>query len=95
MLLDDFFLYYRWGKILKRMVVYSFFGRMLKQCFAFFVYLSFIFFLLSNIFLVGMYFVMNEIPIILCFISVIGNVCSNGLFRSWFCSIVLVGTREI
>ena len=37
---------------------------------------------------------MDGIPIMLCFISVIWNVCLKGLFRSLFCSIVLVGTRK-
>ena len=59
-----------------------------------FAYLSFIIILLTNILIVGIYFVMNGIPIILCFISVIWNICLNGLFRSLFCSIVLVGTRK-
>ena len=31
---------------------------------------------------------------ILCFISVLWKVCLNGLFKSLFCSIVLVGTRK-
>ena len=31
---------------------------------------------------------------ILCFISVMWKVCLNGLFKSLFCSIVLVGTRK-
>ena len=59
------------------------------------VYLSFILILLSNILIVGMSLVMNGIPMILCFISVMWKVCSNGLFKSLFCFIVLVGTRKI
>ena len=31
---------------------------------------------------------------ILCFISVMWNVCLNGLFKSLFCSTVFVGTRK-
>ena len=50
--------------------------------------------LLSNILRVGKYLVMNGIPMILCFISVMWKVCLNGLFKSLFCSIVLVGTRK-
>ena len=38
---------------------------------------------------------MNGIPIILCFISVIWNICLNRLLRNLFCSIVLVGTRKV
>ena len=58
------------------------------------VYVSFILILLSNILIVGMYLVMNGFPMILCFISVMWKVCLNGLFKSLFCSIVLVGTRN-
>ena len=56
------------------------------------VYLSFKLILLSFVLTVGIYFVMKGIPIILCFISVIRNICLNGFFRSWFRSIVLRGT---
>ena len=65
-----------------------------KTVFCILVSLSFMLILLSNILIVGMYFVMNGIPIILCFLSVIWNVRLNGLFRSLFCSIVPVGTRK-
>ena len=65
-----------------------------KAVFCILVFLSVILVLLSNILIVGTYFVMNGIPITLCLISVIWNVCLNGLFRSLFCSIVLVGTRK-
>ena len=58
------------------------------------VYISFILILLSNLLIVDMYILMNGIPMILCFISVIWKVCLNGLFKSLFCSIVLVGTRN-
>ena len=66
----------------------------IKAVFFILVYLSFILILLSNILIVGMYFVMNGIPITLCFISVIWNICLNGLLRSLFYSIVLMGTRK-
>ena len=56
--------------------------------------LSFILILLSNNLIVCMYLVMNGTPIVLCFISVMWKVCLIGLFRSLFCSIVLVGTRK-
>ena len=56
------------------------------------VYLSFILILLSNILKVGMYFVINGIPMILCFVSVIWNICLNGLLRTLICSFVSVGT---
>ena len=36
----------------------------------------------------------NVIPIILCFISVIWNVCLKNLVKKLFCSIVRVGTRN-
>ena len=42
-----------------------------EAVFCILVYLSFIFILLSNILIVGLYFVMNGSPIILFFISVI------------------------
>ena len=58
------------------------------------VFLSFILILLSIILIVGMYLVMNGIPMIMCFISVMWKVCLKGLFKSLFCSIVLVGTRK-
>ena len=46
--------------------------------------------LLSNILIVDIYLVMNGIPKILCFVSVMWDVCLNGLFKSLFCSVVLV-----
>ena len=46
-----------------------------RAVFCIFVCLSFILILLSNILIVGIYFVMNGIPIKLCFISVIWNIC--------------------
>ena len=41
---------------------------------------------LSSIIIVGIFLVMNGIPMILCFISVLWNVCLNGVFKSliWF-----------
>ena len=54
-----------------------------KTVFCIFVYLSFTLILLSSILKVGMYFVMSGIPI-LCFISVIWNICVNGLVRNYF-----------
>ena len=45
-------------------------------------------------FIVGIYLVINGMPMILCFISVMGNVCLNGLLHILFCSIVLAGTRK-
>ena len=80
---------YKWGKILRKMVVVCLiFGRMLRLCFLF------LYILLFNIFIVGIYVIINDMPMILCLISVIWNVCLNGLFRILFCSIVLVGTRN-
>ena len=42
-------------------------------------------------FIVGIYFVINGIPMILCFISVVWKVCLNGLLMSLFC---LSGNKE-
>ena len=44
--------------------------------------------------IVGIYLVINGITMILCFISVMRKVCSNGLFKSLFFSIVRVGTKK-
>ena len=44
--------------------------------------------------IVGIYLDINGMPMILCLISVIGNICLNGLFKILFCSIVLVGRRN-
>ena len=65
-----------------------------KAVFLVFVYLSLIWILLFKMFIVGIYLVINGMPMILCLISVMWNVCLNGLFRILFCSIVLVGTRN-
>ena len=71
---------YKWGKILSKMVVVCLiFERMLR---------------LFKMFIVGIYLVINSMPMILCLKSVIRNVCLNGLFKILFCSIVLVGTRN-
>ena len=67
----------------------------IKAVFFILAYLSFMVFLLSNVLIVGKYFVMNGFPIIFCFISVIWNVCLNSLLRSVFYFTVLVGTRKI
>ena len=50
--------------------------------------------LLFKILIVGVYLVINGIPIKLCFISVIWNVCLKGLVKDLFCSIVRVGIRN-
>ena len=57
-----------------------------KAVFCILVYLSFTLILPSKILIGGMYFVMNGIPIILSFMSVIWNICLKGLLRSLFCS---------
>ena len=44
--------------------------------------------------IVGIYLEINGIPMILCLISVIWNICLNGLVKILFCSIVLVGRRN-
>ena len=59
-----------------------------------FVYLSLISILLFKMLIVGIYLEINGIPMILCLISVIWNICLNGLFKILFCSIVLVGRRN-
>ena len=48
------------------------------------VYMSFICILLFKMLIVGKYLVTNCIPAILCFISVIWNVCLNGLAKSYY-----------
>ena len=58
------------------------------------MYLSFLCFLLFQILIVGIYLVINGIPKIWCFISVIWNVCLKGLVKSLICSIVRVGIRN-
>ena len=74
------------------MVVCLFFEKMSKLCFSFLcIYLSYE---IIKIFIVGIYLVINGIPMILCFISVIWKVCLNGLLTSLFCSIVRVGTKK-
>ena len=45
------------------------------------LFLSFICNLLFKIFIEGIYFVINGIPRILCFISVKWTICLEGLFR--------------
>ena len=50
--------------------------------------------LLFKMLIVGIYLEINGIPMILCLISVIWNICLNGLFKILFCSIVLVGRRN-
>ena len=60
-----------------------------------FVYLSLISILLFNMLIVGIYLEINGIPMILCLISVIWNICLNGLVKILFCSIVLVGEEII
>ena len=45
-------------------------------------------------FIVEIYLVINGMPMILCFMPVMLNVCLKGLFSFLFCSIVLVGTRK-
>ena len=58
------------------------------------VYLYFIWILLIKMFIVGIYLVINGMPMILGFIYVMWNVCLNGLVKILFCSIVLAGTRK-
>ena len=42
----------------------------------------------------GIHLVINGIPTILCFISVMWKVCLKGLVKNLFCSIVRVGIRN-
>ena len=69
-------------------------GKNVKAVFFILAYLSFIRILLLKSFIVGIYLVINGIPLRLCFISVMWKVCLNGLLMSLFCSIVRVGTRK-
>ena len=50
--------------------------------------------LLFKTLIVGIFLVINGIPIILCFISVIWNIWLKGLVKSSFCFIVRVGIRN-
>ena len=50
--------------------------------------------LLFKILIVGIYLVITDIPTILCSISVIWNVCLKILVKSFFRSIVRVGTMN-
>ena len=59
------------------------------------VFLSFIWILLFKMFIVGIYLLINGIPMIQCFMSVIWNVCLIGFFRNLFCSIDLVRTKKV
>ena len=84
----------KWGKILRKMVVVCLiFVRMLRAVFFVFVFLSFICILLFKMLIVSIYLEINGMPMILCLISVMGNICLNSLFKNLFCSIVLVGRR--
>ena len=55
-------------------VVCLIFERMLRLCFSFFLYLSFIWILLFKMFFVVIYLLINGMPMIWGFISVIGKV---------------------
>ena len=59
-----------------------------KAVFFILVNISFIWILLFMMFIVGIYLVINGMPMILCFISVMWNVCLNGLvnFFLFHCS---------
>ena len=67
---------------------------MSNRCFSFLCICLLSEFYYFEIFIVGMYFVMNGIPIIFCFISVMWNVCLNGLLTNLCCSIVRVRTMK-
>ena len=67
---------------------------MLEMYYLVLVYLSLICNLLFKMFLVRIYSVINGIPTILCFMSVMWNICLKGLYKSLFCSIVRVGIRN-
>ena len=45
-------------------------------------------------FMVRIYFVMNGISTIVCFISVIWKTCLKGFTKNLFCSIVRVGISD-
>ena len=79
-----FFVGYILDKILKRMVVVCLiFEKMLGMCLLL-LYLSLISILLFNMLIVGIYLEINGIPMILCLISVIWNICLNGLVKILF-----------
>ena len=76
----------------KRMgVVYFIFQKNVRIVLLIFVYVSLICKLLLKIFIVEIYLVFNGIPIILCLISIIWNICLKGLSERLICSIVRVG----
>ena len=49
--------------------------------------------LLIKMLMVEIYFVINGIPTILCFLSDISNICVKGFCKSLFCFVVGVGTK--
>ena len=59
-----------------------------------FVYLSLKYNLLFKMFILGIYLVINGIPTILCFMSVMWNTCLKGSCKSLFCSIVRNAMRK-
>ena len=64
------------------MVVCLIFEKMSKLCFSFLCIYLLNEFCFSKIFIFGIYSVINGIPMILCFISVIWKICLNGLLMS-------------
>ena len=75
-------------------VVYLIFEKMLGMFLLFLYIYLLINILLFRMLIVGIYFEINGIPMILYLISVIWNICLNGLFKILLCSIVLVGRRN-
>ena len=64
------------------------------MCFSF-LYICVLFVICcSKILIVGVYLVINGVPTILCFISVIWNNCLKGLVKIFFCFLVQMGTRN-
>ena len=63
---------YKWGKILRKMVVVCLiFERMLRLCFSFLYIYLLKWILLFKMFIVGILLVISGMPMILCLISVI------------------------
>ena len=62
--------------------------------FVFFLYLSLICILLFKMLIVGIYLDINVMPMILCLISVILNICLNGWFKILFCFHCSCGNKE-
>ena len=93
---DAFFVGYIYGKIFLKKNRGCLFNLLknFKHVVLSFVCLSLMCNSLFKLFLVGIFLVINGILTILCFMSVMWNVCLKDLRKSLFCSIVRDGIRS-